>query len=1003
MESALGISFSHYRIVEKLGEGGMGVVYLAEDTLLGRRVAIKFPSAAPSHRKRLLVEARAASSLNHPAIAAIYDCGEYEDRPYVVMELVEGRSLNELLRAGPIPAERSIEIAAAVAEALEEAHRRHIVHRDIKPANIRIGDRGAVKVVDFGLAKDLRDARVTGAGARAPDLTQTTEGTVSGTPHYMSPEQARGESGDERSDLFSLGAALYECLTGRKPFGGATAMDVLSEVLQVEPPAPSSVNPAVSPALDRITRKAMAKDPAERYQSASEMLMELDAVRGRAAGRGFAWARRALWAAAALGVVLVGATILAARLRATHAPSAEALRWYEEGANADRDGTYYKATRALERAVKLDPGFALAHARLAEASNELDDSDRARQEMIEALAPAGRRTSLTGDDDLIIQAISRTLRFDYAGAAGIYSEVLKKASGGERAGVYLDLGRAYEKNERPGEAISSYLEATRLSPQYAAAFLRLGILYGRRQEQAKAAAAFRQAESLYGALSNIEGQAEALFQRGMVANKRGDLAEAASLLEQALQMARTVGNQHQQVTALLQLSNLSLKKGDPAAAEKDANEANDLAHSSGLEGLASRGLLELGNTWFVRGDFAQAGKHFQESLEHARRFKAQRSEAQALLSLGSLRIQKLELEQGIGQVEQALPFFERGGYGKETSQALLLLGRARRDQGDYAGALRVFSAQLERAGKAGDWDQSASAQEGIATVLQNQERFPEALAHARECVSISRARGDQLLLAYGQALAAIALAKLGRYGEARQALAEVTVAGRRPGGYAPLAPLAGRYDAEIALSERKLAAAREKIRALLGAPERLDIEELMEAKRILSATEVLSGSRREGLVSAEEALAHARKSGVPRFVPAALLSEAEALAESGQAARATEAARSAREQFSRTGQKESEARAWLVVARASGSAAGARENAARASQAFAELQQSWGAEDRKSYNSRPDVQQWRKQIQQLTQGETHVPMEDVRSTRNSGDGRIGRQAAGTRHEPASHD
>jgi serine/threonine protein kinase len=176
MESALGISFSHYRIVEKLGEGGMGVVYLAEDTLLGRRVAIKFPSAAPSHRKRLLVEARAASSLNHPAIAAIYDCGEYEDRPYVVMELVEGRSLNELLRAGPIPAERSIEIAAAVAEALEEAHRRHIVHRDIKPANIRIGDRGAVKVVDFGLAKDLRDARVTGAGARAPDLTQTTEG-----------------------------------------------------------------------------------------------------------------------------------------------------------------------------------------------------------------------------------------------------------------------------------------------------------------------------------------------------------------------------------------------------------------------------------------------------------------------------------------------------------------------------------------------------------------------------------------------------------------------------------------------------------------------------------------------------------------------------------------------------------------------------------------------------------------------------------------------------------
>jgi len=1006
METALGLSFSHYRIVDKLGEGGMGVVYLAEDTLLGRRVAIKFPSAAPAHRQRLLVEARAASSLNHPAIAAIYDCGEHEDRPYVVMELVEGRGLNELLRAGPIPAERSIEIAARVAEALQEAHSRHIIHRDIKPANIRISDRGAVKVVDFGLAKDLRDARAMGAGVRTLARTQTLENTVSGTPHYMSPEQARGESGDERSDLFSLGAVLYECLTGRKPFGGATAMDVLSEVLQVEPSPPSKVNPAVSPELDRITRKALAKDPAGRYPSASEMLRDLDAVRGRAAGRGPGRRRRAVWVAAALAAVLIGAAIWATARRTTHAPFPEALRWYEEGANAIRDGTYYKATRALERAVRLDKGFALAHAWLAEASNELDDSGAARQEMLEALTPAGQRTSLARADELTIQAISRTLTFDYAGAAGIYREVLGKASAGEQAGVFLDLGRAYEKNEQPGEAISSYLEATRLSPQYAAAFLRLGILYGRRRDQAKAAAAFRQAESLYGALSNIEGQAEVLFQSSVVANKRGDLAEATSLLEKTLEMARTAGNQHQQVTALLQLSNLSQKKGDPAAAEKDANEAIELAHTSGLEALASRGLLELGNTWFVRGDFAQAEKYFQESLEYSRRFRAQRSEAQALLSLGSLRIQKMELEQGIHHVEQALPFFERGGYGKETSQALLLLGRARRDQGDYAGALHVFSEQLERAGKAGDWDQSASAQEGIARVLQYQERFPEALTHARECVSISQAHGDQLIRAYGQALSASVLANLGRYGEAREALAEVASAARRPGGYAALARLVDRLEAEIALSEGKLAAARESASKLLRAPEKLDIEGLTEVTRILADAETLSGARREGLASAGKALELARKSAVPRLVPRALLAEAEALAESGEAARAIEAARSAREQFSRTGQKESEARVWLVAARAaraSGDAAGVRENAARASQSFAELQQTWSTEDRNSYNSRPDVQQWRKQVQQLVQGDTHVPMENVGSTHDSGDSRVRRQAAGTRRGPPSHD
>jgi tetratricopeptide (TPR) repeat protein len=366
----------------------------------------------------------------------------------------------------------------------------------------------------------------------------------------------------------------------------------------------------------------------------------------------------------------------------------------------------------------------------------------------------------------------------------------------------------------------------------------------------------------------------------------------------------------------------------------------------------------------------------------------------------------MELEEGIREVEQALPFFERGGYGKESSQALLLLGRARRDQGDYAGALRVFGEQLQRAGKTGDWSQSALAQEGIARVLLYQERFPEALAHARECVSIGQTHGDQLLLAYGRALSATVLANLGRYGEAREALAAVASAGRRPGGYVALALLADRLEAEIALSEGKLSAAREGARKLLRAPEKLDVEGRTEATRILADAETLSGARREGLAWAGKALELARKSAVPRLVPRALLAEAEALAESSEAVRAIEAARSAREQFSRTGQKESEARAWLVAARAaraSGDAAGGRENAARASQSFAELQQAWNTQDRNSYNSRPDVQQWRKQVQQLVQGDTHVPTENARSTNDSGAGGLRRRADGTRPGPPSHD
>lgn len=273
-----GKCFSHYRVLDKLGEGGMGVVYAAEDTLLGRRVAIKFPTATVGHPGRLLSEARAASALNHPNIAAIHDCGEYEGRPYVVMELVEGRSLSELLREGPLPVVRSVEIVAQVAEALCEAHNRRIIHRDIKPSNIRLNQRGAVKVVDFGLAKELR-ARFAAAGATTGSTTATFEGALRGTPPYMSPEQARGYGGDERSDIFSLGAVLYECLAGRPAFTGASHVEVLSQVLHVDPPPIPQSRPEVPPELDWITRKALAKVPHDRYQQAADLLADLEAAR----------------------------------------------------------------------------------------------------------------------------------------------------------------------------------------------------------------------------------------------------------------------------------------------------------------------------------------------------------------------------------------------------------------------------------------------------------------------------------------------------------------------------------------------------------------------------------------------------------------------------------------------------------------------------------------------------------------------------------------------------
>ncbi|HYO62599.1 MAG TPA: protein kinase [Pyrinomonadaceae bacterium] len=269
----IGQIISHYRILRQIGEGGMGRVYVAEDTKLGRRVAVKIPTSDdPEFAARFLREARAISNLSHPHIATVHDCGETPDgRPFIVMELIVGNDLSELLQAGGLSLRRALEIICDVAEALDEAHTRGIVHRDIKPSNVMINDRGVVKVLDFGLAKQFDERQMrTSELADSPPLAQTRSGAVIGTPHYLSPEQASNAPVDGRSDLFSLGALLYECAAGRPAFPGTNVIEIGGQVLYVDPPPPSQFYPRVPAELDRVTLKALAKRPEERYQTARE-------------------------------------------------------------------------------------------------------------------------------------------------------------------------------------------------------------------------------------------------------------------------------------------------------------------------------------------------------------------------------------------------------------------------------------------------------------------------------------------------------------------------------------------------------------------------------------------------------------------------------------------------------------------------------------------------------------------------------------------------------------
>jgi serine/threonine protein kinase/tetratricopeptide (TPR) repeat protein len=739
-----------YRITRLIGRGGMGEVYEAHDLLLEEQVALKTLRGDLAGDEALLLrfqqEISIARKVTHPNVCRIFEVGIHrapsqEPMLFFAMELLHGQTLADRIRAGRLTRDEAFPIAVQLAEGLEAAHRAGIVHADFKSANVILVPAGTgvrAVITDFGVAR-------AEPGSTVVDETRSGHETIriAGTLAYMSPEQLSGDRVTTASDIYSFGIVLFEMACGRRPFDDS---DVIKSAMLRASGPPASARSFV-PTLDERWNTAIARclqrNPGDRFQSAGALASWFRDARWWDIGH-WTWSDRvrASFTAIALLAVALGAWTWVSR---PYQPSPEALRWYDRGVSALHSMTYETARKALERAVAVDPGFALAHASLARAYDELDYTDRAKDAMLRAIA-AAQDSRLTEADDRKLRALQFMVSRDYERAAPLMKTIEAEADRTRRAAAALESGWLAQQMEDSDAAAAAFSRALALDPSYAAAKLRLGFIFGRQgARDNEALAAFGEAEGLYRMAGNIEGVTQTLIERANLLDRRNREKEALPVIGEARTMARAVGNRYQEVRLNFIEATAVRDLGDVERAAALVRQGIDEALAENMDNLAANGQIDLGNLYLRADQFDRAEPVFRRALDIARRAEVRRIKARAELALASLLEQTRRPGEAKPLVEAALSFFRDAGYRRESVQAAGILGGLLRQLGESQEAVRVLTEALPQVMQLRDRRLEAQLRDRLADCLADRGDLAEAATEYERAGELygATASGDQ--------------------------------------------------------------------------------------------------------------------------------------------------------------------------------------------------------------------------------------------------------------------